>query len=390
MWSMAPDVSLQTLSAVDGLLAGLLYLNATRQAIAQSRTTKPFFPHNFQSWKYLEVIWINLENARQCLRTLVPSQGLEGIGLTPNSFVDPATFFQAAILSLRNTLIGQPPSALFDVLALYCLSHVVSSHLRGSHNSVICDARLCIDQWANTIIGYDHQQAFANLVQTLFPEIPNVALAPHFGDPATSDYRGPLHSVYHDTPFELPTVQDYDLISYPSGCSNAISDCISLPDSRCTEQAARNNSYVSNREIPLTRPQTSALLGPRGSALVTNLMLFLEQCGGLFQILSGRWVTAKHQYQHSPPSATLNQARTQCSDAVSCMQRMRQDGSFQDPPSMGILSIVDTFVQLRYLQTTQDVQEYMIIVGKVRRCKADDECGSTNVWSRKLCPIENL
>ncbi|KAG5751852.1 hypothetical protein H9Q70_005485 [Fusarium xylarioides] len=43
---------------------------------------------------------------------------------------------------------------------------------------------------------------------------------------------------------------------------------------------------------------------------------------------------------------------------------MRQDDSFQDPFSLGILSIVDTFIQLGYLQTAEDVQEYMIMVGK--------------------------
>ncbi|KAF5547001.1 hypothetical protein FNAPI_8667 [Fusarium napiforme] len=221
MGSMAPDVSLQTLAAADGLLAGLIYLSTTEQATAESRITKPFVPHNLQSWKHLEVVWINLENVRQRLRALVLTQSLEGIDVAPDSFVDPFVFFQAAISSLRNTLIGQPPSTLIDVLALYC---------------------------------------------------------------------------------------------------------------------------------------------PCGSALVTNLKLFLDQCGDLFQVLSGRWVTAKHQY--SPSSAILDQAKLQCNDVISCIQRMRQGESFQDPFSLGILAIVDLFIQLGYLKTPEDIQEYMIIVGK--------------------------
>ncbi|RKL29006.1 hypothetical protein BFJ72_g12230 [Fusarium proliferatum] len=371
MGSIAPDVSLQTLSAADGLLAGLIYLSATNQVTAQSRVPKPFVPHNLQSWKHLEVIWINLENVRQRLRALVLCQGVEGIDVAPNSFVDPFVFFQVAISSLRNILIGQPPSTLIDVLALYCLSHVVSYHLRSSHNSVICNTHLCIDQWTNAITRDDHQQTFANLIQPLFSEIPNPALASHFCDPATSDFTDPLYSVYHDEPFELSPVHDYGLISYPPGSSNAISDCLGLPNSRCADQAARKNSHITSGEIPLARPQTSALLCPCGSALVTNLKLFLEQCGELFQILSGRWVTAKHQY--SPSSAILNQARTRCNDVISCIQRMRQGDSFQEPFSLGILAIVDIFTQLGYLQTPEDIQEYMIIVGKVWICKFEDE-----------------
>jgi hypothetical protein len=364
MESTDPDVSLQTLSAADGFLAGLIYLNATKQATAQSRITKPFVPHQLQSWKYLEDIWIDLENARKRLLRLILARGIEGIDITLNSFVDPVMFFQAAVLSLRNTLIGQPPSTLGDVLALYCLSHAISCQLRSSHNSAISNAQFYIDQWENAISRYDHRQAFANLIEALHPEIANPSPASSFLDPVTSDYSDPLFA-YQDAPFELPPVQDDDLTGYPSDCSNTAPDLLSLSGSRPTDQTAQNNCCISSGEIPLTRPQTSAPLGPHGSALVTNLTLFLGQCGELFQILSGRWVTAKHL--HSPSSATLNQARPQGNDFKSCIQRMRQDESIQDPFSLGILAIVDTFIQLGYLQTPKDVQEYMIIVGKVRR-----------------------
>ncbi|RKK99237.1 hypothetical protein BFJ71_g6239 [Fusarium oxysporum] len=141
---------------------------------------------------------------------------------------------------------------------------------------------------------------------------------------------------------------------------------LSLLDSRITDGAPQKGCYAFSGEIPRAMPQTSAPLGPHGSALVTNLTLFLGQCGDLFQILSGLWVTAKYQYS---PSSALKQARPQSGDVKSCTQHMRQDESFQDPFSLGILSIVDTFIQLGYLQTLEDVQEYMILVGKVQKRK---------------------
>uniref|UniRef100_A0A0D2XP04 Uncharacterized protein n=1 Tax=Fusarium oxysporum (strain Fo5176) TaxID=660025 RepID=A0A0D2XP04_FUSOF len=117
-------------------------------------------------------------------------------------------------------------------------------------------------------------------------------------------------------------------------------------------------------------------LGLRG--IDNTLDSFINPCGDLFQVLSGLWVTAKHQYS---PSSALKQARPQSDDVKSCTQRMRQDESFQDPFSLGILSIVDTFIQLGYLQTPEDVQEYMILVGKVQKRKIDDECSATDTWT---------
>ncbi|KAJ4039256.1 hypothetical protein NW756_009629 [Fusarium oxysporum] len=315
--------------------------------------------------------------------------GMEGIDTTLDSFIDPEMFFQAAVLSLRNTLIGQTPSTLGEILALYCLSHTVqvSCHLRSSHNPPIINTQAHIDQWGSAISRYDHRQVFVNLIEALHPEIQNLSPAPHFLDPMMPEYSGYLHFIYQDVPFELPPDQNDGLMGYLSEYADATPDLFALSEPPPTDQAALNDRYTFSGETQLTGPRTSALLGPRGSALVTNLTLFLEQCGDLFQTLAGRWVTAKHQYS---PSSALNQARSQGNDVKTYLQRMRQDGSFQDPSSMGILSIVDTFIQLGYLQTPEDVQDYMIIVGKVQRRKIEDNYSATDTSHRKLCPTEYM
>ncbi|KAL5594955.1 hypothetical protein FOVSG1_008644 [Fusarium oxysporum f. sp. vasinfectum] len=369
-----PAVSLQTLSAADGFLAGLMCLSATKQATAQGRATD-HFTHARQSWKCLEIIWINLESVQVRTLELVPRLGLRGIDNTLDSFISPILFFQAAALSLRNTLIGQPPSTLGNIVALFCLSHAVSRHLRCSHHPAISDTGLCIDQWGNAISKYGHRQAFTSLIRALFPEIMTPPLRSTFLDPVTADYSDslPFMSIYQDAPFEPPP-REGDLIGNALEHSDATPNLLSLSGSQPTDQEAHNDRYTFIWE-------TGFPSDPHGSALVTNLTLFLEQCGDLFQILSGRWVTAKHQYS---PSSALNWARPQSNDVSSYLQRMRQDGSFQDPSSMGILSIVDTFIQLGYLRTPEDVQEYMIIVGKVQRRKVEDnsECpwGGFTLW----------
>ncbi|EGU74148.1 hypothetical protein FOXB_15342 [Fusarium oxysporum f. sp. conglutinans Fo5176] len=381
MEAVNPDVSLQTLSAADGFLAGLVYLSATRQATTQCRITEPFVPQMFQSWKYLEDICNNLEKVRESILKLIPVLGLEGIDSTLGSFMDPVMFFQATVFSLRNTLIGQPPSTLGDVLALYSLSHVVSCHLRNSLNIAIGDPHFYIDQWKNAIGRYDHQQEFANLVEALYPELAKPSPASSSLQTVTADYSDPLHFIYQDAPFELPPVQGDGPMGYTLAYSDAAPGLLALPDPKPTNQAVQNG-YSFSGEISPTAPQTSAPLGPHASALVTNLTLFLEQCGELVQILSGRWVTAKHQYTRS--STTLNQGRLQNNDVKSCM---RQDFSFQEPLSLGILSIVDLFIKLRYLQTPQDVQEYMIIVGKdfceVLSIGSEHNWDGFTVWLKK-------
>ncbi|SCV45430.1 uncharacterized protein FFB14_08647 [Fusarium fujikuroi] len=359
-WS--PDVSLQTLSAVDGFLAVLIYLSATKQTTTQSLANGLSYPTT-PSWQYVQSIWANLESVQNHIMELVPRLGLNGVEKTLGSFISPVLFFQAAVLSLQNTLIGRPPSTFCDIVALFCLSHAVSRHLRSSHNSVVSGTHLDIDQWGNAISRYDHRQAFASPIRALFPEI--TAPTPPLSslDPLTADYNDALHSMamYHDAPFEPPP-QENELIGSSSGYSDMTPNLLSLTGSQPTDREAHNDRYTFGE----TRFQTLAPLDPHGSALVANFMLFLEQCGDLFQNLSGSWVTAMNQYS---PSSALNRARPQSNDVSSYLQRMRQEGSFQDPSSMGILSIVDIFVQLGYLQTPKDVQEYMIIVGKVQRRK---------------------
>ncbi|KAG5772147.1 hypothetical protein H9Q72_001553 [Fusarium xylarioides] len=287
--------------------------------------------------------------------------GFRGMDNTLDSFINPVLFFQAAVLSLRNTLIGQPSSTLGEVVALFCLSHVVSCQLRNNQNPAAGDTQLWFDQWGNTISKYDHRQAFFKLVRALFPELANPSPASNSFDPATTDYSNLLDFINRNGSFEQRPIQDGNLAGYPLEYHDATRNMFSLPLFRHADDAPPNGFCAFGGEIPLETPQTSAPFGPHGSALVTNLTLFLDQCGDLFQMLSGLWVTAKHQYS---PLSALNRTRPQNNDVCLYLQRMRQDDSFQDPFSLGILSIVDTFIQLGYLQTPEDVQEYMIMVGK--------------------------
>ncbi|KAF5642772.1 uncharacterized protein FTJAE_3488 [Fusarium tjaetaba] len=344
--SVNPAVSLQTLSAADGFLAGLIYLSAAKQATTQNRATGLFAPA-VQSWRCLDSIWVNLESIQNHILGLAPRLGLNGIDNTLDSLISPVLFFQAAVLSLRSSLIGRPPSTLGDVVALFCLSHVVSRHLRSNHISGISDTRLDVGQWEKAIGRYDHRQAFANLIGALFPEITTPAPPSTFLDPAAADYNDALHflAMYQDAPFEPPFREDI-LIGEVLEYSDATPASLNLSDFQPTDQAAQNDCRYTL--IGETGLQTLVPLDPHGSALVANFTLFLEQCGDLFQNLSGRWVTAKHQYA---PLSGLNQARAQNNDVSLYVQRMRQDELFQDPFSIGILCVVDTFVQLGYLQT---------------------------------------
>ncbi|KAF5536501.1 hypothetical protein FPHYL_12954 [Fusarium phyllophilum] len=370
--SGSPDVSLRTLSAAIGFLAGLIYLSATKQASTQNRATD-FFAHSGRAWKHLESIWFNLKSVQNRISELVPGLGLRGVDNTLDSFTNPILFSQAAILSLRNTLIGQPPSTLGDIVALYCLSHVVSRHLRSSHDSMISETQLYNDQWGNFISRYDHRQAFASLIRALFPEITIATPPSSFLDPATADYNDALHfmAMYQDAQFEPPP-QEVNPIGNDTIYRDTAPNLLSLFGPQPTDQEAHKDRYTFAGDIGF---QTLDPLDPRGSVLIANSTLFLERCGDLFQKLSGHWVTAKHQYS---PLSALDRARPQNNDVSAFLQRMRQDGSFQDLSSIGILAIVDTFFQLGYLQTPEDVQEYMIMVGKVQKHKIDDGRSVTN------------
>ncbi|KAG5663497.1 hypothetical protein KAF25_001433 [Fusarium avenaceum] len=106
----------------------------------------------------------------------------------------------------------------------------------------------------------------------------------------------------------------------------------------------------------------SSLEDLQGSAIMLNITRFLEECGESMLIFSGRGLTAKDLRScvafNQQGFATKNLITT------SFIQPLRENGICKEPSISGILSIVDRFVDLGYLQTIGEVRDYMLFVGR--------------------------
>ncbi|KAF4445664.1 hypothetical protein F53441_10613 [Fusarium austroafricanum] len=350
----------RALSAADGFLAGLIYLTATRATITQDAHNAGA-QHN-ETWECLNDICTTLQDYWSRLMEAIPTLSLKDATL--NSFMDPAVFLQAGVLSLRNTMTGHTLHTLEDIIALCILSRVTSCYFHNEGNSTTGDDFSRFDHWTNTL-SMEHQQVFNSLMKILWPETSN---------PFPSVYSFQDLAEYNDSVnfnqsalIDLPLVHDDYLLNelLGSGLDDAVPDCLTQLDSQFADQTMQDNCTDSER-TQATEPWTGDLpdqvdLGLQGLAIVTNLTDFLEECGDLLQILSGRGVTTRHMHS----STTSSQKRPEVEALVSsCRQRLRQNGSIQDASTSGILLVVDKFIDLGYLQTIEEVQEYILIIGK--------------------------
>ncbi|KAH7218870.1 hypothetical protein DER44DRAFT_758859 [Fusarium oxysporum] len=346
---------IRAVSAADGLLASLLYLNQATPVMDQRPNAGLFILQNLDSWASLYEIRINLERCRNRLIKTIPALGLEGLDTTLDSFISPIRFYEAAIFSFRNTLTGLSPDTLGNVVALCSLSHITSRYLHIKGNRIIHNILPDISLWRNTICNHEHRQAFSDLIEVLWSDAtrPPYRILNPFPFQASVEIGNPLHSTYQAVPSNIPVAQNESVWDE----FLASLDFFAIPD-----RQAEQNNHADSDGIQLAGFQIPDLHRLQGSAIITNLTYFLEDCGELVHILSGRGITAKDLHSY----VSFNQNGSEIKNRInsSYIQPLQQDDSFKDSSVLGILSIVDRFVDLGYLQSIDEVREYMIIVGK--------------------------
>ncbi|KAF5627451.1 hypothetical protein F52700_8377 [Fusarium sp. NRRL 52700] len=361
---MTQDLNLEALSATDGFLSGLLVLDVTGLGVTQRPSTNLLAPRpqSLESWKRIGDIRVILHGYWCQMMNVLPSLGPMNINDTLASLTSPITFYEAAVLSFRNTLTGHPPHTLGDIVALCILSYTTSSYLSNKGSLPTNDASPGIDQWRDAISDCGHRQAFTYIMEALYPGTAN--LTPILGSSQhVAEQSEPFGCTYQDAPFGMASHQDNfiegDFLNYLANYGDdPAPDCFPLLDAESTNQMVQRHCADSCRTRP-TGAERPSLRDLQGSAVITQLNYFLEECGELPQVLSGRGATTK--YANCP----VHQLAPRVDAGVkSCIQRMRQTELSLDTTFSAIISVVDKFIHLGYLRTTEDVQEFMLIVGK--------------------------
>ncbi|KAH6959313.1 hypothetical protein DER45DRAFT_594743 [Fusarium avenaceum] len=342
---------------IDGLLAILIYSNKTKSL------TDPQTLHSHKYWGLVHGIRSSLDCYWQRLASVTPSQELPGLEALLRSFPTPMSFYEAAIFTFRNTLTGPKPESLDAVVALCILSHVVLSHMRQLHGEINCDLSFDSNVWRDAIKDLKHRQTLSHIIGVLFPE--TSALSSYHTvqslPPAIMALDLP-HSTPHQNeaaealPPTIFTIEDDSLIYDMPG---SFWDCFGTVD----EYPATPNSHALASLVDVGNAyHTSSLADLQESAIMLNITRFLEECGESMLIFSGRGLTAKDL--RSCVAFNQQGSATKKLITASFIQPLRKYGICKEPSISGILSIVDRFVDLGYLQTIDEVRRYMLFVAK--------------------------
>ncbi|KAF4345209.1 hypothetical protein FBEOM_817 [Fusarium beomiforme] len=322
----------QALSAVDGLLAYLIYLNTS--SLSKESTVLDL--------ALAQQTWVELGRYWSRLIRISSTQDTPNLSPVLNSFSSLAQFSQVAIFTFRNTLLGAKPDSLDAIFSLCSLSYVASCCMR-KHNMLhdygtSWDIRI----WRNAIRDPGERQLFSDLASVFWSER------------LSSNIIGPYDTLgnfgHQPEPYQAPSPKivhlgnDQPLNNLPHGFWGLDETAdLSLPIGLDLQQP-------SSRIQDLQR-----------SAIVSNVVSFLEECGELLHVFSGRGVTAKGLYSY----IAFNQKGLEAKTLVnSYVQRLKNDETFQNLATVGIIAIVERFVALGYLQTVDELRMYMLSVGR--------------------------
>ncbi|KAM0233243.1 hypothetical protein ACHAPO_007322 [Fusarium lateritium] len=323
-----------TLSRAEGFLACLIWINSTRAIVGDDLHANPTFFQDAEQAAVLQKVYSQLEKTRLRLVDATHSITLACREDTLNSFENPTSFYETAVSGFHNTLLGLPPSALGDVVALCAMSHAISCCLYSTHNFVEFEPFSNFGPWRNAISNQEHRQPFDDLIKA-------ACLEPYLTDLAKMYPVPQCSNDMFDGALELSW--DSDLIPLNSFLASE------------NEDGSRNVSESS---------QAPDLQSLQGSSIVANLFHFLEQCGGpLFKLFSrGAMGNMWHCIGTSVSSPAASGDEHDLERLY--MQILRDDASLKDPIIQGILSVVDRFVDLGYLQSADEMRDYLLLLGK--------------------------
>ncbi|RKK07144.1 hypothetical protein BFJ63_vAg15996 [Fusarium oxysporum f. sp. narcissi] len=327
----------EAISAVDGLHASLIY--HTEISPASESPALQILP-------LIRDMRVELGNYWESLARIASTQSIPGFNSVHGSFGNFTQFYELAILTFRNVLIGARPDTLNAVFSLCSLSYIASCCLRINGKSHNDDVLGDVDVWRAAIRDDKECQMFSDLADALWPQVSSIssANAPRPYD-MTPTLGLPGNSSHQNEPIQALPAEVNSLLN-------------NLPDSFWTFDATPNSSLSVGLDLQRT---SSSLQDLQGSAIVSNLIHFLKECGEPLRIFSGGGVTTKDLYSY----IAFNQRGSETKNTVAtCVQRLKADETLQHASTRGILSVAERFVELGYLQSIDELRGYLLTVGR--------------------------
>ncbi|KAF5642774.1 uncharacterized protein FTJAE_3490 [Fusarium tjaetaba] len=333
------------ISAIDGLLACFIYFDKT-----SSETAATFH----------DDLCHQIDRYWERLRQITSIEAPPSFTALFNSFNSSIHFYEVAIFTFRNVLVGAKPDTLNAVFSLCSLSYIASCCLRNHENF------RDIEVWRNAIRDPQERQVFSDLAAVVWSQVSPVSIDDTLNSQMPPSIRPgpPSIQLTAATQISAPVLDFMHDGWLFRDFSNANWELDAAPDSSVTigvENWQRTSSTLEDLQ---------------GSAIMSNLICFLTDCGDLLHVFSGRGVTAKDLYS----CVAFTQGGSKAKNvANTCAQRLKSYDASQNPAMVAILSIVERFIELGYLQSPEELRKYMLCVGR-------SVCESTATVSRPPTP----
>ncbi|KAF4445665.1 hypothetical protein F53441_10614 [Fusarium austroafricanum] len=284
----------------------------------------------------LERYWtrfISIDSS-QALPTLQPD--LENL---LRSFRHSTQLCEKAIITLQNVLMGASPHTLDAIFSLCSLSYITSCCLQINGKPGYYDICFDTNAWQSTISDPIQRSVFNHLASILWSftptPIPTSSAALYPAAPSTPGLSSsfvPQITLNQTSSSELGFIEDYMPLNHFPELFSGLEH--------------KQHPWITLRE----------------SASMSNMIYFLKECEELLNIFSGDGVTTKDPYSR----IAFYREGPETKDYLNlCIQRLREDNSFQEPSTSAILCIAERFVDLAYLQTIEELRAYALMIGKV-------------------------
>ncbi|KAF4503733.1 hypothetical protein FAGAP_11 [Fusarium agapanthi] len=330
--------------AIDGLLAGLIYLDNTRSSTTHVPNAEP---RDMAPWQCILDLRLEVKQYWDALTNITQTEDLPGLNSLLKSFPTPVQLYEAAIFTFRNISTGSKPDSLENIFAICSLSYVASICSQRMGKPDIDNIFRDVNIWRDSIGDPQNRQLFNGLIQRLWEDM---TASSYQTDQSLHSASQPFNDPGYISP-QSSTMQDISLFGdFPDPFWGGLFEA---PDS------PQGPNFQIMGTTPGCHPTVLDIPGPqlgagdlRQSAVMTILTSFIANCRDLMDILSGHRATAKAP--HSDVSLEVK----------NFTQALRRHDSFGDPSARGILAIVDRFVDLNYFQNIDEIRDYIIIVGK--------------------------
>ncbi|KAF4447174.1 hypothetical protein FALBO_16982 [Fusarium albosuccineum] len=403
-----------------------------------------------------EIAWSSIRNVRDGMQILWKHFVDESLRLDSPivhnlraAYRDATGLREAGVFAFRNTLTGPPPNDLTKVFAFCSLSYVVSRLLHTSGRLKQKDVLAGVRLWLDALETKEEREAFKILAQNLWPEARNHL---HFHDlgidqrcenmaatlrrsnyipgQVSSNCLSPCSAslqpeswINCETPAQEPRIQDlteqdfvlpltepatlddsllntfasdesmvhacnlmnmaYDTMHFSLGLDPPANPWITTPpqfwydsgefvhaNPDLTEHVSMENTTgpasmdpdLSLEPSADTTTHADRLEKLKDTMVLTAVLRYFEESGAFLYVLSGRGMLSNDLRS----CLAWNQERSGEKRRIQLeyLHRLAAERHTKDAPSRGIVSVADKFVEVGYLQTIEDVQDYMTTIGR--------------------------